>query len=67
MAEVLVHEGESQVEAAVGDTVIVHLVEPGATGFQWVTEIEGDAVVEEFSTVQVPEASPPGSGRPPGP
>ena len=60
MAEVHVHAGESQVEAVVGDTVVVQLVEPGATGYQWVTEIEGDAVVEAFSTVQVPEGVAPG-------
>ena len=60
MAEVHVHEGESQVDAVVGDTVVVQLVEPGATGFQWVTEIDGDAVEEAFSTVQVPEGVAPG-------
>jgi predicted secreted protein len=60
MVEIHVPEGESQVTAAVGDTLIISLVEPGATGFQWTTRAEGDAVVEDFSQAHAPTDAAPG-------
>jgi len=60
MVEIHVPEGESQVTAAVGDTLVVSLVEPGATGFQWTTRAEGDAVIEDFSQVHAPDDAAPG-------
>jgi predicted secreted protein len=63
MAEIRVTEGESQVTTAVGDSVVVRLVEPGSTGFQWTTQVEGDAVVEDFSTLHGPDGGDPAPGR----
>ncbi len=63
MAEIHVHEGESRVIATMGDSIVVRLVEPGATGYQWTTEIIGSAVVEEFSSVQMPDGVEAAPGR----
>jgi predicted secreted protein len=54
-------DGQShQVVAVVGDLVVVHLSEPGATGYQWTASITGDAVTEESTALVVPEPAAPG-------
>ncbi|HYN75081.1 MAG TPA: protease inhibitor I42 family protein [Candidatus Limnocylindria bacterium] len=62
MTEIHVQQGESSVAVSVGDLVVVRLVEPGATGYQWATDLVGDPVVEEFSRLQV-EGADPAPGR----
>jgi predicted secreted protein len=54
----------AEVSASVGDTIVVRLVEPGATGYQWSILIDGDSAVEGYSTLQVSEDGPvaPGAG-----
>lgn len=60
MAEIHVLHGEGRVAAAVGDLVVVHVPEPGATGHQWTSTVAGDAVVEESTDLAVPEGAAPG-------
>lgn len=64
MSTINLTEGTTEISAVLGDTVVVRLTEPGATGYQWSTEIDGEAVVEAYSTLQVAEDGPvaPGAG-----
>ena len=55
MTDIHVHESGSVV-AAVGDTLVIQLENPAATGYQWSPLVTGTAVVEE-STEVLPAAS----------
>lgn len=57
MAEIHVPDGDSHVTVAVGDSVVVRLVEPRANDFQWTTQVDGVAVVEDHSTVHAPRVA----------
>lgn len=60
MSEIHVLPADGSVGARVGDLVVVHLAEPGATGYQWTAHVAGDAVVEESTDLTVPREAPPG-------
>lgn len=60
MADISVSEGESHVLASVGDRILTRLEEPGASGYQWFTEVTGDAVVadRDWSETATPPLEP---------
>ena len=60
MAEHHVHQDGTSARVRVGDVVVVHLVEPGATGYQWTAAVDGTSMTEESTAVEFPAGSPPG-------
>lgn len=59
----LVHVGEntSEVEADVGDSVVIALPENGTTGYQWSVEPASDALVVESNEYRSPDSGAPGA------